>query len=298
MTPTLTWLAGCVCFLSGTPAAAAPDSYLTTITSAANGAAASSKTEPYVPREGDLVCYNDHNATWKFLYRIFGSDLPDHAGLVVRLPNDGAAVLESGPDDGSTVGPYVFLMDALPRFNQFQMMFHGQIYIRRLRCPLTPEQSDQLTDWAMAQCGKHYPTCRLLLQGTPFRCRCGMRETLFARTDPNRKRFLCCELAICGLTRVGVFNPQVIKANRVYPRDILYDDHFDISESHLPAGIWTAHPPAEPVAPIQAEIPEEAKRGRQSCVLMPPGKAPQAPMVPNTVATSDRVARPERSAAE
>jgi hypothetical protein len=62
----------------------------------------------------------------------------------------------------------------------------------------------------------------------------------------------------------------VIKGNRVYPRDILYDDIFDISASHLPAGEWTAEAPAEPLPPIQAEIAEKPQRGKPSCAMFRP----------------------------
>lgn len=261
----LTLLAGCLCALAGITPEKPCASYVTTVCPGPDGQYVC-HTEPYIPRGGDIICYNDHNPTWKFLYRFVGSDLPDHAGLMVDLPDGGAAVLESGPDDGTTVGPYVFLMDALPRFNQFKGQFHGNIYIRRLRCPLTPEQSEQLTEWGMKQCGKRYPFYRLLLQGTPCRCRSGLREQIFAKTDTNRRQYMCSELAIAGLAHVSVMNPKIIKGNRVYPRDVLYDDHFDISDRYLPAAEWTPEYPKDGLPPIQAEIPETTKRGKPCCL--------------------------------
>lgn len=259
------WLVGCICALGGPIPDDSCPSYLTTVTRGPDGTL-QQQTEHYVPRGGDIVCYNDHNERWRFLYRMVGSDMPDHAGLVVDLPEGGTAVLESAPDDGRTVGPYVFLMETLPRFNQFQGQMHGCIYVRRLRCPLPPDESEKMTEWARCQCGKRYPFYRLLLQGTPCKCRKGLREQWFAKTDTNRRKYMCSELAIAALAHVGVLDPKRIKGNRVYPRDILYDDFFDIGDRYLPAAQWTPAPPQEQMAPIQDEIPETGKQGKPCCL--------------------------------
>lgn len=260
-----TWLIGCLCALGGPTADDTRGSYLTTVTRGPDGEI-HRVTEPYVPRGGDIVCYNDHSARWRFLYRMVGSDMPDHAGLLVDLNDGNAAVLESAPDDGHTVGPYIVLMEAMPRFYQYKAMFHGSIYIRRLKCPLTPEQSDALTDWGRQQCGKRYPFYRMLLQATPCKCRKGLREQWFAKTDDSRRKYMCSELAIAALSHIGVLDPKRIKGNRVYPRDIIYDDIFDIGDRYLPAAHWTPCPPKEPLPLIQDEIPEKNQRGKPCCL--------------------------------
>jgi hypothetical protein len=260
-----TWLAGCLCALGGSIPDDACPSYVTTVTRAPDGAL-QQQVEHYIPKAGDIVCYNDHNKVWHFLYKMVGSDIPDHAGLIVGTPDGGTAVLESAPDDGSTVGPYIFLMETLPRFNQYRGMFHGCIYIRRLRCPLTPEQSETMTEWARCQCGKRYPFYRMLLQGTPCKCRKGIREYFFAKTDTNRRKYMCSELAIAALAHTGVLDPKIIKGNRIYPRDILYDDFYDLSDRYLPAAQWTPEPPKEQMAPIEDEIPCTKKHGKPCCL--------------------------------
>jgi hypothetical protein len=242
-------------------------SYLTTMTQGPDGKYLAG-TEPYIPHEGDIVLYNDHSPVWDFLYHYVGSDLPDHSGLVVKLVNGETAVLESGPDDGKNLGLHVFLLETLPRLQQYKGQWHGAIYIRRIKQPLTPEQSAALTEWSAAQTGKHYATWRLLLQGTPIRCRSGLRETIFARTYDDRQRWLCCELVVAGLAHIGVLDRNVIKGNRTYPRDVLYDDHFDISATHLPAGEWTPERP-QALEPIPAQIAMEPKTGVPCCLPQP-----------------------------
>ncbi len=42
------------------------------------------KSVPYVPREGDLVFYDDHNPTWTGLFALAGTGPPLHMGIVVK----------------------------------------------------------------------------------------------------------------------------------------------------------------------------------------------------------------------
>src|SRR5438105_1910130 len=60
----------------------------------------------YLPQAGDLVFFDDHSMMWKFLYKLAGTDMPDHTGIVFRLPDGRPGLLEAGPDDGRLAGPY------------------------------------------------------------------------------------------------------------------------------------------------------------------------------------------------
>ena len=61
----LSWLAGCLCVF-GAAAPEEPCGFLTTVTTAPDGTILN-QTVPYIPHEGDIVCYNDHSPNWKFL---------------------------------------------------------------------------------------------------------------------------------------------------------------------------------------------------------------------------------------
>src|SRR5438093_9863604 len=87
----------------------------------------------YVPREGDLIFYDDKSLLWTALFLWAGSGPPLHMGIVVKKTDGTLAVLEAGPDD--TV--YVFLLDVAERLPQFAKDFRGTITIRCCKKELT-----------------------------------------------------------------------------------------------------------------------------------------------------------------
>jgi hypothetical protein len=201
--------------------------------------------EPYVPHEGDMALFDDHSSFWLPLYHLVGSDMPDHSGMFVRLPDGRMALLESGPDDGKLCGLYVALLDALPRLHQCA----GTIYIRRVKHPLTPEQSARLTEFALKHLGDRYALGRLLLQCTPFRARGPVRIALFGKTDLDRHAWLCSELVVGAGTAAGLFDPRIEKANAIYPRDLIYNDHYPLGDTWEDAGVWSGCPPPAGAGP-------------------------------------------------
>jgi hypothetical protein len=203
----------------------------------------STSVVPYQPHEGDIILFDDHSSTWRFLYKMVGSDVPDHSGMVVKLPDGSLALLESGPDDFKLAGPYVRLLEAIPRLQCYQ----GSMYVRRLKQPLSTEQSRALTHFAMEQEGKRYAIGRLLLQATPCRCRSGWRAKLFAHTYTDRCSWLCSELVVAAGTVAGLFDPNVHHANRMYPLDMMEDKAFDLSATWERPALWLPSPITNPV---------------------------------------------------
>jgi hypothetical protein len=193
------------------------------------------RVEPYTPEEGDVVLFNDQIKIWKKLYHFVGSEPPDHSGIIFKFPDGMLALVESGPDNGQLSGLRVRIIEATSRLHCYQ----GTLWVRRLKKPLTPEQSARLTEFAMAQEGKRYAVGRLLLQGTPFRCRGTWRNAMFGKTDLDRGSWLCSELVVAAGTVAGIFDPNVHHANAIYPRDLFLDDKYDLSQVLYPAGIWS-----------------------------------------------------------
>src|SRR5262249_22915596 len=195
----------------------------------------------YEPHEGDLVLFDDHSKNWRALYHYVGSDVPDHSGMVIKLPDGRPALLESGPDDGKLCGLQVAILEAYSRLHQCP----STMYVRRLRCPLTPAQSKALTDFALAQSGKRYALGRLLLQATPCRCRGGLRAQFFGHTYMDRDAWLCSELVVAAGTAAGLFDPHVHFANRIYPLDLFDERTYpDLIDRWWPVAVWSPAPRA------------------------------------------------------
>jgi hypothetical protein len=197
------------------------------------GSAAADAPRPYVPKEGDLVFYDDHSLFWTALFLWAGTGPPLHCGIVVKKEDGTLAVLEAGPDD--TI--WVRILDVNTRLPQFQNDYNGAITIRRCKRDLTPEESEALTKFARAQDGKRYAIVRLLLQGTRFRSRGPIRELFLGATVVDRSSWICSELVVAAGTVAGLF-PSSVKANVTYPRDLVNDRRHDLSRTWHEGETW------------------------------------------------------------
>jgi hypothetical protein len=191
------------------------------------------QAQPYVPREGDLVFFDDHNPIWYALFTWAGTGPPDHVGIVVKRYNGSLAVLEAGPDDSV----WVTLQSVGPRLRQFDKDVQGTVTIRRCKKELNARQSKALTRFAETQEGKRYAVLRLLLQGTPFRCRGPIREYFLAKTSLDRWSWICSELVVAAGTVADLF-PRMVKANATYPRDIVNNRRHDLSQVWQDGQTW------------------------------------------------------------
>jgi hypothetical protein len=192
------------------------------------------RVEPYVPREGDFVFYDDRSVVWTPLFAMAGTGPPLHMGMVVRKSDGNFAVLEAGPDD--TV--WVKLLDLAPRLKQFHDDFpKGTITIRRCKVPLTAERSAALTKFAQAQNGKRYAVLRLLAQGTSIRAR-GPLAPLLAKTDLTRDSWMCSELSVACGSVAGLLDGRQIHANATYPRDLVDNERHDLGAVWESAAVW------------------------------------------------------------
>lgn len=228
MTPLMHALAWTVVFLQGTAGNDPEGSYLHT--PGCRGTPV--QVEACTPQAGDLVFFDDHKLLWKFLDLLACTGAPDHNGIVIRMPDGSMAILESAPDGD----PYVVIQDVLPRLRCYK----GTVCVRRLKCPLTEEQSDALTCFALAQVGKRYAKMRLALQITPFRARGPIRSKFLGHTFMDRHRWYCSEIVIAAGCAAGLLDPVEMRANTIYPRDLVDDRVFDLSRHWHEAALWSA----------------------------------------------------------
>ena len=191
-------------------------------------------SEPYYPREGDLVFFNDHSVKWGLLYKFVGSDAPYHAALIFKKPDGAYATAEAGPNDTLRCR----VLELSPRLHGWE----HTLEIRRCKKILTAEQSKAMTDWAMEQDGKRYALGRLLLQATPVRARGPARKALFGAPYTDRCSYLCAELAVAGATVGGILDPNIHKGNTIYPRDIVFNDVYDLAPLYHDVQVWVSSP--------------------------------------------------------
>jgi hypothetical protein len=171
--------------------------------------------EVYIPAAGDMVFFAEDSLFWRVVYALARTGPPYHVAIIVRLPNGDMATLEAAPY--TTV--HVFLLDALPRMRGH----HGVVWVRRLREPLTAEQSACLTNFALAQTGKRYALGRMLLEATPLRNHGRLHARLFGRPWVDRHAWFCSELTAAAAAHAGLIDPHKIFPNTVYPRDLFMD---------------------------------------------------------------------------
>jgi hypothetical protein len=199
--------------------------------------AGKAQPKPYVPKEGDMIFYDDYSLIWTALFYWAGTAPPLHAGIVVKKVDGTMAALEAGPND--TI--WVRIIDLNTRFPKFLEEYQGTITIRRCKKDLSPEESQALTKFAEAQDGKRYAVIRLLLQGTRFRSRGPLREYFLARTYLDRSSWFCSELVVAAGTVVGLF-PNSVKANVTYPLDLVNNRRHDLSRVWHEAEKWQPNP--------------------------------------------------------
>ena len=192
------------------------------------------KGQTYQPKPGDIVMFDDHNAWTAKVYRFIGSGGPLHAGIVFERPDGTPAILEAGTNAVNRV----FIFDLQSRLKGF----NGTILVRRLHKPLSSEQSKQLAEFTQAQEGKGYAVGRLILQATPFRPRNTPLAQLLGGTVLNRDRWISSELVIASATVAGVWELDTYHANLMYPRDLCYDERFDLGPYYETPQMWYPRP--------------------------------------------------------
>ncbi|MBI2804980.1 MAG: hypothetical protein HYX68_08365 [Planctomycetes bacterium] len=189
---------------------------------------------PYQPQPGDIVLYDDYNRLFHIAFMLARTGPPTHTAIVIEGTDGKPALLElTGP---RTLTAKVCIMDVGTRFRSYP----GDIWVRRIHKPLTPAQSHELTQFALAQQGKSFAIGRVLLHGSPFCPRTGLRQALFGHTYTNRRRWFCSELVVAACARAGVLDGRTCCANSTFPRDLTSDDRMPLSKHYGPPVPWNA----------------------------------------------------------
>lgn len=199
--------------------------------------ASSERGHVYRPQPGDILLFDSHDAFMTKVYRCCGTAGPMHAGIVFRKPDGSLGTLEAG----TNAVMKVFNFDLETRLREF----HGTILVRQLRQPLSEQQSRQLTEFALLQEGKSYAIGRLILHGLTQRVRSAVSPDFLGRTIVDRNRWICSELVVAAATVAGIWGADDYPANVMYPRDLCYDERFDLSPAYESPAMWYPQPELE-----------------------------------------------------
>jgi hypothetical protein len=199
---------------------------------------------PYMPQPGDVIMYTDNSVFWEITHDCALAFEPHGSGIVVRRPDGTLGILEAGPNDCF----WVKILDTVPHLMEYES--RGPVWLRKRKCPLTPEQNAALTDWAMRQEGKRFAIGRLALQVTPFRTRGPLRTFVMGKPKGEHGSYFCSELVTETCVAVGLIDSRTARPSATYPHDLFYDQSYNLYiNAHLPLACgW--EPPARWVSSV------------------------------------------------
>jgi hypothetical protein len=174
------------------------------------------RTQPgpfvYEPQEGDLIFPTRDTLLYTLIYPIARSFHPFHSGVVVRRVTGELALLENGG-----AGWRVGTLQPLPsRLHHEYEEGKARIWIRKIRAPLTPEQSRALTTFAEGHLGHSFVNfCGLARLALPGR--------VGPRTYPDQKSWFCSEVVAQALISSGILSPNRVLPQSVTPYELMRD---------------------------------------------------------------------------
>jgi len=183
---------------------------------------------PYLPREGDIVITTSccHHVR---LFKLAGTGHPLHVGLLVKNENGELTFFES-----TVVDRGVTMFPAEERFQHFIDNHRSPlIWVRPIREPLTPEQSQKLTQFALSQQKKGFAFMRSAAFVLPV-------ERIH-KTSTKQWTWFCTELTIEGVCQAELLSTQVNPAT-ILPEDIYHNRKIDLNGGWLPATTWAPSP--------------------------------------------------------
>lgn len=200
--------------------------------------------EAYGLQPGDIVFSTDYNPIWEVLFSLAGTGHPHHSGIVFAKPDGQLAILEAGPHDTL----FVEILDALPHLRSCEAL--GSVWIRKRRTPLTADQCQRLTCFAMNQNKHRFAVARLGGQLTVFRSRGPIRTRWVGGPHGERSSYFCCELLMETCVAAGLVDPITTRPAATYPSDVFFDRsnnphinrYLNLSGDWYPPARWVSAP--------------------------------------------------------
>ncbi len=199
--------------------------------------------EVYRARPGDIFLSTGCEMWAKLGHWAAFTGAPQHSGIVFAWPDGRLALLEAGPHNTLRCRSKE-LIGQLQSYACFE-----RVWVRRRQIPLTPEQSAELTAFAMSKEGTRFALVRMFGQLTPFRSRGPWRTCFLGASDGDRCGYFCAELVMEACVAAGLVDLATARPAATYPRDLFFgrsrnpyiDKHLDLSDWCPPAR-WTLCP--------------------------------------------------------
>jgi hypothetical protein len=176
---------------------------------------------PYVPQAGDIILESDDRLTWGIGHRLAKSGHPHHSMIVFCKPEGGFAILEAGgnPDTPSKVSTA-----DLFRILEWEEAKTGRkerrIWIRQRKVPLTPEQSEALTNFALEVQGRRFARAKLLVLMTPIRAKGPIRTAWLGKPNYDKNSYFCAEMVVTAMAATGIIDAEFARPGASFPHDL------------------------------------------------------------------------------
>lgn len=204
---------------------------------------------PYVPQAGDIIVESDDRLTWGIGHNLAKSGHPHHSMIVFCKPEGGFAILEAGgnPDTPSKVSTA-----DLFRILDWEASKTGRkerrIWVRQRKFPLTQEQSEALTNFALEVRGRRFARAKLFLMMTPIRAKGPVRTAWLGKPDYDKGNYFCAEMVVTALAKAGIIDAELARPGASFPHDLFMGgsrNHFidrglkPLNECWEPPARWT-----------------------------------------------------------
>jgi len=126
--------------------------------------------------------------------------------------------------------PTIRVLDLIPQLRSYAD--HERVWIRKRCVPLTAEQSERLTAFALRQECRRFALLRVVGQLTPFRSRGALRTWVVGGPHYERRSYFCAELIVEACVAAGLIEPANARLAR----------HMDLSAGWHPPARWTECP--------------------------------------------------------
>jgi hypothetical protein len=201
---------------------------------------------PYHPAPGDIFLSTDKLWIAVIGHKMAGAKGIHHSGLIILRPDGSAGSLEAAPHHV----PYVRVLGLVENMGRYEEEGNA-VWVRQRKTPLTAEQCNKLTQFAMAQDGKLFAWWRVAAQVTALRSRSHVRYSSMGTPNGDRKAYYCSELALETLLAAGLLDPNRTRPSATYPSELFFgasdiafiNDTLDINASWEPPARWSLYLP-------------------------------------------------------